>query len=150
LWRADGLPDNALLMTKTEPYLIEVPRIGSTDVGFISVAELERVIPFEVRRVFWTYDTPVHQTRGRHAHKVTEQVLWAMSGTITVTTEDALGTSMEFVLNTPTAGLYLPPHVWHVMTYSEGAVQLAFASTLYQKEDYFREKADFLAYWATR
>lgn len=129
------------------PFLLYFPSVGSADIGFISIAEFERQMPFRAERIFWTYDTPPKVVRGHHAHKTTEQVLVAVSGKITVRTETAGGDVQTFVLAQPNVGLYLPPHVWHTMRYSKNAVQLALASTPYHESDYFREKDAFKEYW---
>lgn len=60
---------------KNEPYLVELKSIGSPDIGYISIAESLQSIPFEIKRVFWSYYTPQMITRGRHAHHQLEQVL---------------------------------------------------------------------------
>ena len=44
-------------MIYQQPYLIEFPKIGKTIEGYISVAEND-TLPFEVKRVYWTYFTP--------------------------------------------------------------------------------------------
>jgi len=61
-------------MISPEPYLIHFSQIGESAIGFISVAE-QKNIPFEIRRVYWTYFTPENVTRGRHAHRTTEYSL---------------------------------------------------------------------------
>ena len=88
------------------PQVIEFAPIGDASTGILTVAELQRDIPFEVRRVFWTYGTPPDVTRGRHAHYRTETVLVAVSGKIVVSTELVGGALVEFVLDTPSRGLY--------------------------------------------
>jgi len=130
------------------PHLIEFNSIGQSDIGYISIAEQQKEIPFDIQRVFWTYFTPESITRGRHAHKITEQVLIAVAGKITVRTESADGKENHtFVLERPNKGVYIPPNVWHTMEYSHTAVQLVFASTKYQSEDYLRDYQDFKKYW---
>ena len=73
------------------PHLIEFPKLGAPEIGYISVTEQQKLVPFEVQRIFWTYYTPESIVRGRHAHQRTEQVLVAAAGRITVTTELADG-----------------------------------------------------------
>jgi hypothetical protein len=131
-----------------DPHLIEFPKLGNSTIGFISVMEgANHLVPFDVKRVFWTYFTPEDITRGRHAHKQTEQVLIAVAGVIHVMTETADGIVQEFRLDRPNVGVYIPPHVWHVMHYSHTSVQMVFASTEYAEADYLRDKAQFQTYW---
>ena len=126
-----------------KPYLIEFPKVGDSALGYISISEFEKTIPFEVKRTFWTYYTPESIVRGRHAHHVTEQVLVAVAGRIIVNTEMRDGEIMTFVLEKPNQGVYIPPTAWHTMQYSHSAVQLAFASTIYTPEDYIRDFDEF-------
>jgi dTDP-4-dehydrorhamnose 3,5-epimerase-like enzyme len=126
-----------------KPYLIEFPKVGDSSMGYISIAEFEKTLPFEVKRTFWTYYTPESIVRGRHAHHATEQVLVAVAGRIIVNTEMRDGEIMTFVLEKPNQGVYIPPTAWHTMQYSHSAVQLAFASTIYMPEDYIRDFDEF-------
>ncbi|AYA37201.1 WxcM-like domain-containing protein [Hymenobacter oligotrophus] len=132
-----------------EPYLISFPKLGDEAFGYISVAEQLQYIPFEVKRTFWTYKTPEYIVRGRHAHYRTEQVLVAAAGRIIVTTENVRGDIQFFRLEDPSVGLYVPPHVWHTMQYSDCAVQLAFASHPYDEKDYIRSRDEFRQVWRT-
>ena len=125
--------------------MIEFVPIGDASTGFLTVAALQGDIPFKVRRVFWTYSTPPDVTRGGHAHYRTETVLVAVSGKIVVSTELVGGALVEFVLDTPSRGLYLPPLCWRTMKYTVSAVQIAFESTEYSEEDYIFSMDDFRA-----
>jgi hypothetical protein len=131
----------------TKPFLIEFPAIGDSDIGFISFAENSQLIPFEVKRVFWTYATPETIVRGRHAHYTAMQVIIAVAGRIVVTTEQANGGIEVFDLDRPTKGVFLPPNVWHTLQYSQKAVQLAVTSTFFDENDYIRDYAVFKEVW---
>lgn len=131
----------------SRPYLIQFPKLGAPDIGYITVAEGTNLIPFAVARTFWTYYTPESIVRGRHAHHTTQQVILAVAGRILVTTETANGEVQTFVLDTPHVGVYVPPNVWHTMQYSHSAVQLVFASTHYGEADYIRQHEDFRSIW---
>ena len=127
------------LLKKKRPYLIDFKRIGEMTTGYISVAEIEKEIPFDIKRVFWTYFTPESIQRGTHAHHQTEQVLIAVAGIIRVETELPNGTKDTFLLDTPNKGVYIPPYAWHDMYYSHNAVQLVLASTQFKVTDYIRD-----------
>jgi mannose-6-phosphate isomerase-like protein (cupin superfamily) len=132
------------------PYLIQFPKLGASDIGYISVSESDSLLPFTVERTFWTYFTPESVVRGRHAHHATEQVLVAVAGRITVTTELPDGQVQEFLLESPQMGVYIPPNAWHTMQYSHSAVQLVFASTRYDEKDYIRQYDDFRTIWGNK
>ena len=126
------------------PYILDFKAIGFPEIGYLSVAELNEQLPFEVKRVFWTYDTPAFITRGRHAHKATELLLIAVSGQITVQIEYADSSELlTYQLTSPHQALYIPPKTWHTMQYSVGAVQLVLASSFYHEDDYVRSYEDF-------
>ncbi|MFN8353477.1 MAG: FdtA/QdtA family cupin domain-containing protein [Spirosomataceae bacterium] len=125
------------------PYLIDFPSLGLDGTGFLSVAENADNIPFDIQRVFWTYDVPEKAIRGEHAHHRLEQILIAVKGTILVITEQGDGLTHKFVLDSPTVGLYIPPHVWHYMEYSGSAIQVVLASMPYSEEEYIRSYEKF-------
>ena len=127
----------------SQPHIIEFPKLGAPDLGYISGAENNKHIPFDIKRVFWSYHTPDTVVRGRHAHHETEMVLIAALGRIVVNTEMPDGQLNVFSLESPNQGLYLPKYCWHTMQYSHIAVQLVLASTLYDESEYIRNYEDF-------
>lgn len=126
-----------------KPYYIEFPKLGESNIGYISVVENNTLIPFDIKRVFWTYFTPESIVRGRHAHHKTEQVLIAVSGRIIVNTEMPDGELSTFILDKPNVGVYIPPCAWHTMQYSHTAIQMSLASLEYDENDYIRNYEDF-------
>ncbi|MBW7840016.1 MAG: FdtA/QdtA family cupin domain-containing protein [Chitinophagaceae bacterium] len=126
-----------------EPYLIQFPRIGKTIEGYISVAEGEN-LPFEVKRVYWTYFTPESIQRGGHAHHLLEQILVAVAGKIVVNTQMPGGKVRKFILESADQGLFMPKYCWHEMQYSHNAVQICIANMVYQESDYIRDYEEFL------
>lgn len=133
--------------SSSKAYIIEFPKIGMPDIGYISVSEHTKYLPFEVQRIFWTYYTPESIVRGRHAHYKTEQVLIAVSGRINVTVEMPDGNVEVHRLEDPHTGLYIPPNAWHTMQYSHSAVQLVLASLPYNEQDYIRSYEKFREIW---
>jgi dTDP-4-dehydrorhamnose 3,5-epimerase-like enzyme len=131
-----------------KPHIIELPRLGNIEIGYISPINTIGGLPFDIKRTFVTYYTPDLIVRGRHAHYATEQFLVAVNGKIVVNTENAQGELDSFLLDTPYKGLYIPPNVWHTMQYQKDAVQLVFASTEYDEKDYIRNYESFKEYWS--
>lgn len=125
------------------PHIFELKSIGSSALGYITVAEVENNIPFAIKRVYWTYYTPQDIVRGNHAHKQLRQVIFAVSGTIKFIVEDKDGAKYEFVLDKPHIGLYLPPYCWREIQFSHNAVLLCLASEWYDEADYIREYSLF-------
>ncbi|MFN9710142.1 MAG: sugar 3,4-ketoisomerase [Bacteroidota bacterium] len=126
-----------------QPFIIEFPANGSLELGYLTIAEELKFVPFLIKRVFWAYYTPDSIVRGRHAHYETEMVLVAVAGTIIVTTEMPGHEPQVFRLDKPDKGIYLPKLCWHTMQYSHNSVQLVLASTIYTEKDYIRSYEQF-------
>lgn len=127
-----------------KPFLIEFPKIGKPELGYISIAENEN-LPFVPKRVYWTYFTPEEVERGGHSHYDLHQILVAVAGKITVTTELLDGDKQEFVLEKPNVGLFIPKMCWRTMKYTHNAVQMCIASIEYDEKDYVRDYQEFLS-----
>lgn len=122
----------------TKPHIIEFPKVGNSQLGYISIAEKNN-LPFAVKRVYWTYFTPESVERGGHAHYELEQILVAVSGKIIINVEMLNGLTEEFVLENPNRGLYMPKSTWRTMKYSHNSVQMCLASMEYDEKDYIRD-----------
>ncbi|WP_213277818.1 sugar 3,4-ketoisomerase [Chryseobacterium indologenes] len=130
----------------TGPHIINLNKIGSPELGYITISEAQKDVPFDIKRVYWTYYTPQDVSRGGHAHKNLQQLIVAVAGTITFNTEDKDGKKEVFVLDSPNTGLYIPKLVWRDIKFSHSAVLLCLASELYDEDDYFRNYQDFKNY----
>jgi WxcM-like, C-terminal len=117
---------------------MEFPKVGSSQLGYISIAEKNN-LPFAVKRVYWTYYTPESVERGGHAHYELEQILVAVAGKIIINVEMLDGFTEEFVLENPNKGLYMPKSTWRTMKYTHNAVQMCLASIEYEESDYIRD-----------
>ncbi len=137
------------MKTFPSPHIIDFTKLGDPSMGYISVGQNDK-LPFEIKRIFWTYYTPESIVRGRHAHHQTEQILIAVTGRIVVNTETADGAIQTFILDSPNQGVYVPPNVWHTMQYSHTAIQVVMASTLYNETDYIRNYEDFKKIWGQK
>lgn len=125
------------------PREIDIAKIGSPNLGYITVWEGHDEISFTVKRIYWTYYTPNHVVRGHHAHEKLEQVIVAVSGIINLVFEDSKGNEYEFTLDEPSKGVYVPPGYWRTIRFSHNAVLLCMASEAYDESDYIRNYEDF-------
>ena len=113
--------------------------------GNLTVGEFERQIPFKPMRYFMVYDVPSRELRGEHAHHQCHQFLICLRGSCAVVADDGVH-RVEVALDSPDRGLYLPPMTWGIQyKYSADAMMLVFASDYYDRDDYIREYADFIA-----
>ena len=126
--------------------IIDLPKIVDPR-GNLTVAEQMGNVPFEVKRVYWTYDVPGGESRGGHAHKQCVEFIIAVSGSFTVTLDDGKGHYEAHHLNHPWQGLLVSTGIWRTLEdFSSGAVCLVLASELFDEADYIYEYDEFLEY----
>ena len=74
--------------------------------GHLLACEHTKNCPFDVKRVFWIFDTKPGIVRGSHANRNSEFLLVAINGSCKIKVDD--GKNQEIVtLNNPHTGLYL-------------------------------------------
>ncbi len=112
--------------------------------GKLVVIEGGQAIPFEVKRVFYIYDSDDTVVRGQHANRESEFVLINVSGSSKVRITDS---KEEFIveLNKPMTGIYIPKMIWKDMyDFSSDSVMLVLASTHYDGKEYIRDYNDYV------
>ena len=116
------------------------------DRGMLVALEEYKDIPFEIKRVYYMYDTKKDVHRGFHAHKSLEQILICIHGSCKVLLDN--GTEKKIVsLEKPYEGLYIANNMWREMyDFSEDAVLMVLASEYYDENDYIRDYDKFLAF----
>jgi UDP-2-acetamido-3-amino-2,3-dideoxy-glucuronate N-acetyltransferase len=125
---------------------VELRRITHADDlrGSLIAVEFADQLPFVPRRFFLVFDVPSKEVRGEHAHRVCEQFLICVAGELSVVVDDGVN-RQEFLLDTPSLGVYVPPLVWGTQyAYSSDARLLVLASHEYDPDDYIRSYEDFL------
>ncbi len=114
------------------------------DRGQLISLEEYRDIPFEIKRVYYMYDTKIGETRGRHAHQSLEQILICIHGSCKVKLDNGKEQKIVF-LEKPYEGLYIANNIWREMyDFSEDAVLMVLASDYYREEDYIRDYDVFI------
>lgn len=112
--------------------------------GKLIAVEGNRDIPFDIKRVYWIFDTLPDEDRGMHAHKNMEQIIVAMDGACQFVLDD--GKTRETVwLNRPDQGLYIGKNMWREMKhFSYGCKLMVLASDYYDEKEYIRSYEEFL------
>ena len=117
--------------------------------GQLIALEEHREIPFQVKRVYYIFDTGTNVRRGFHAHKSLQQMLICVHGSCKVLLDDGKE-KVNVLLDNPDMGLYISNAIWREMyDFSKDAVLLVLASELYNENDYIRNYNDFLQYVKT-
>lgn len=103
-----------------------------------SLTVIEKILPFEIKRVFYIYD--VKSKRGEHRQKITTQALIALNGRVEVFCDNGQQ-QQTFVLDNPSQCLIVPPEDWHSMDhFSDGSVLLVLSSHEYDPQDIISER----------
>lgn len=114
------------------------------DRGQLVAIEAMKDLPFEVRRVYYIYDTLPGVRRGFHAHKCLEQILICIHGSCKIHLDNGIDIA-EVLLDKPNEGLYIANNMWREMyDFSDGAVLLVLASEYYDEKDYIRDYNAFI------
>lgn len=112
--------------------------------GKLVVVEGNQAIPFEIKRVFYIYDSDSEVIRGQHANRESEFVLINVSGKSKVRIDNGFEEAI-IELNKPMMGLYIPKMVWKDMyDFSSDSVLLVLASTHYDAKEYIRNYDKYL------
>jgi WxcM-like, C-terminal len=99
---------------------------------------IEKVLPFEIKRVFYIYGVDDSE-RGGHRHHKTIQAAVCIKGTCIVSNDDGK-TKTDFLLDTPDKLLILGTADWHTMHhFSPDAILMVFASEYFEQADYIFE-----------
>lgn len=107
--------------------------------GKLVVIEGGQAIPFEIKRVFYIYESDQDVIRGQHANRESEFVLVNVAGKSKVRITDG---KEEYIveLNEPMMGVYIPKMIWKDMyDFSKDSVLLVLASTHYDGSEYIRD-----------
>lgn len=124
--------------------LLNMHVFGDERGKLISLESLKGVVPFEIKRVYWIFDTVPDFVRGCHAHKNLEQLIVAMDGSCQFVLDD--GKTREKVwLNRPDQALYIGQNMWREMHhFSYGCKLMVLANDYYDESEYIRNYDEFL------
>jgi hypothetical protein len=99
---------------------------------------IEKVIPFDIKRVFYIYGVD-DSKRGGHRHHKTRQAAICIKGSCRIYNNDG-NSEKIFELARPDQCLILEPQDWHTMyDFTEDAILMVFASEYFDAADYIYE-----------
>ena len=124
--------------------LIDFPSLGD-ERGSLVVVEGNKLVPFDIKRVYYIFGTEQGVSRGFHAHKELKQVAVCVTGRCRMLLDN--GVKKENVwLDSASKGVLIEEMIWHEMhEFSNDCVLLVLASGHYDESDYIRKYDEFLA-----
>ena len=122
--------------------LIEVP-FYPDERGTLLFGQVVDHIPFSMQRFFVISDVPAGSTRGHHAHREQHQFMLCLRGACTVEVDD--GRQLQtFRLDSPRAGVHVPPLHWNVLSdFTGDALLLCLCSGAYDRGEYIEDRDTF-------
>lgn len=122
---------------------IDFQILGDERGSLVSI-EQGMLIPFEIQRVYYLYNTRKDVSRGFHAHRQLRQVAICVSGKCRMVLDNG-NVREEVWLDCPTKGLLIESMTWREMhDFSPDCVLMVIASLPYDESDYIRNYQDFL------
>ncbi len=115
-------------------YILKLPTF-SDNRGSLTV--IEKVVPFEIKRVYYIYNATAK--RGGHRHKKTWQALISVVGSCEIYVHNGREET-TYLLERPDKCLVLAPEDWHTMDkFTSDCVLLVLASEYFDVDDYIYE-----------
>jgi len=123
--------------------IIDFQTLGDKRGSLIAIEEGYNA-PFDIKRVYYIFDTKKDVIRGYHAHVNLKQIAIVVKGSCTFIIDD--GKKREnILLNNPNKGLLIEGLIWREMKdFSEDCVLLVIASEHYDEDDYIRDYQKFI------
>ena len=105
---------------------------------------IDKVLPFEIKRLYYVSGVTEDSERGGHAHHLTIEAIFSVNGSFSVVINNGK-TREEFFLNDHSQCLIVEPFDWHMMyNFSMGAILMGVSSTHYDHSDYYFEEPKIL------
>lgn len=121
-------------------------KVNGDERGKLIAIEGNKDFPFEIKRLFYIYDTESDTIRGAHANKFSSFAFICLTGSCKITLDDGFEKKV-YHLSSPSKALYCPKGVWKEMSaFSEGTVLLVVSDQLYNASEYIREYTEFKEY----
>ena len=112
--------------------------------GSLVALEGNKVVPFDIKRVYYIFDTKEGVSRGFHAHRNLKQVAVCVTGSCRFVLDNGKQKE-EIVLDSAIKGLLIEDLTWREMyDFSPDCVLMVLASECYDESDYIRDYQEFL------
>ncbi len=141
---SDSIISDSDISKNTNNGLLEMP-FAENYYGFSGYfANSESTLPFDIKRVYFTYDIPDFAKRGGHAHLYTKEIVFAIKGGVDVISENNNGIKQTHSLDNQYQGAFLNIDIWRdLQNFKDNSTLLVIASEKYFEPDYIRKYDDF-------
>ena len=118
--------------------------LGGKNSPLISL-EKDKDIPFEIKRIYYIFNTAKDVERGFHAHKNLKQIVIALKGSCNFILDDGYK-KIDIKLDNEKKGIFIQGIIWReIKNISDSCILLVIASENYDENDYIRDYNEFLA-----
>lgn len=123
--------------------LVDFKTLGDDRGSLIAIEEGYNA-PFDIKRVYYIFNTKENVERGFHAHINLKQICITVKGSCTFILDNG-EKKEEIELSNPNQGLFIEGLIWREMkNFSEDCVLVVLASEHYDESDYIRDYDKFL------
>lgn len=123
--------------------LIPLQSHGDSRGALVSL-ETYKNIPFDIKRVYYIFNTEKGVERGFHAHKDLQQLAIVVNGSCRFRLDDG-NERISVYLDNPSQGLYIDSCIWREMyDFSDDCVLVVLANNHYDEDDYIRDYEKFI------
>lgn len=127
-------------------YKILTFQVRGDERGKLVSLEEKTDISFNIKRVYYIYETDIEAIRGKHAHQNLQQVVVCLHGNCTFLLDDGKDKKI-ILLDSPEKGLFIGKNMWREMhNFSSDCVLMVLASGHYDEKEYIRDYEKFLKY----
>lgn len=108
--------------------------------GSLIAIEAKKDLNFDIKRVYYIFDTKEGVVRGKHAHRNINQILICVNGTCDIELFDGKNET-TVRLSDPAQGIFIEGYIWREMkNFSKGCVLLVLTDTEYAATEYIYDK----------
>lgn len=116
------------------------------DRGSLISLEQYQNIPFDIKRIYYIFNTKSDIPRGFHAHKKLQQIAICVKGSCRFILDDG-EVREEIILASPDKGLLIDNLKWHEMhDFSDDFLLIVLANEYYDESDYIRDYQEFIKF----
>lgn len=123
--------------------VVNLPKITDPR-GNLTYIQKGQGLPFEPKRVFWTFNVPSGSVRGGHAYRSQRELIVAINGAFDVVVKEPNGKEVSIRLDRGYKGLLLPPMTWRWMEeFSTNGMGLHLSNEEFDASNYIRDFREF-------